>query len=98
MEELVSISVTLGERRYPLKIRAGEEAPVREAETMINEKFNEFQLRFTGQEKIDYLAMSVLMIVVDLLKHKSIDGNSSVEIVNKLAEVETLIADTLKKN
>lgn len=98
MEELVSISVTLGERRYPLKIRAGEEIAVREAETMINEKFNEFQLRFTGQEKIDYLAMSTLMIVVDLLKHKSNDGNSSVEIVNKLAEVETLIADALKKN
>ncbi len=98
MEELVSISVTLGERRYPLKIRAGEEAAVREAETMINEKFNEFQLRFTGQEKIDYLAMSTLMIVVDLLKHKSNDGNNSIEIVNKLTEVETLIAETLKKN
>ncbi|HYV93186.1 MAG TPA: cell division protein ZapA [Chitinophagales bacterium] len=98
MEELVSISVTVGERQYPLKIRAQDEELVRQAEHLINEKFNEFQLRFTGQEKIDYLAMSALMNFVDLLKNKSADGEQGELLFQKISEAEKIIVDALKKN
>jgi len=98
MDELVSISVTVGERQYPLKIRAQDEELVRQAEHLINEKFNEFQLRFTGQEKIDYLAMSALMNFVDLLKNKTADGEQDELLFQKISEAEKMVADALKKN
>lgn len=97
MEELVSISVTVGERQYPLKIRVQDEELVRQAEHMINEKFNEFQLRFTGQEKIDYLAMSALMNFVDLLKNKSADGEQDELLFQKITEAEKMVVDAIKK-
>ena len=97
MEELVSISVTVGERQYPLKIRAQDEELVRHAEHLINEKFNEFQLRFTGQEKIDYLAMSALMNFVDILKNKNADGEQAELLFQKISEAEKMIVAALKK-
>ena len=97
MDELVSISVTVGERQYPLKIRAQDEDLVRQAEHLINEKFNEFQLRFTGQEKIDYLAMSALMNFVDLLKNKNAEGEQDELLFQKISEAEKMIANALKK-
>jgi cell division protein ZapA len=97
MEEQISISVTVGERRYPLKIRAEDEALVRKAEHLINEKFNEFQLRFTGQEKIDYLAMSALMNFVDLLRNKSDDGAQEELLFQKISEAEKMLNEALKK-
>jgi len=97
MDELISISVTVGERQYPLKIRAQDEDLVRQAEHLINEKFNEFQLRFTGQEKIDYLAMSALMNFVDLLKNKNSEGEQDELLFQKISEAEKMIANALKK-
>ena len=97
MEELISINITIGERQYPLKIRAAEEGLVRQAEHLINEKFNDFQLRFTGQEKIDYLAMSALMNLIDLLKKQTTEEEGSGVILQKLSEAESLISQALKK-
>lgn len=96
MEDLVSVSVTIGERRYPLKIRAADESLVREAEHMINEKFNEFQLRFTGQEKIDYLAMSALMNFVDILKNQDHDGEQNAVLLQKITEADKMLSEALK--
>src|SRR5438045_9097789 len=98
MEELASLSVTVGERQYPLQIRVQDEELVRQAEHLINEKFNEFQLRFTGQEKIDYLAMSALMNFVDLLKNKSADGEHDDLLFQKISEAEKMVTDVLKKS
>ncbi len=97
MQELISVSVTIGERQYPLKVRREDESLVREAERMINEKFNEFQLRFTGQEKIDYLAMSSLMNFVELLKNENERGEDNRILFEKISEADKLISDALKR-
>ena len=97
MEELISINITIGERQYPLKIRTAEEELVRQAEHLINEKFNDFQLRFTGQEKIDYLAMSALMNLVEVLKKETTGGETSAILLQKLSEADSLLSQALKK-
>jgi len=96
MEELISISITVGDRRYPLKVRAVDEELVRHAEHLINEKFNEFQLRFTGQEKIDYIAMSAVMNLVDLLKNQNQDGEQGELLHQKISEAERMVIEALK--
>ena len=96
MEELISISITVGDRRYPLKVRAADEELVRQAEHLINEKFNEFQLRFTGQEKIDYIAMSAIMNLVDLLKNQSQSGEHGESLFQKISEAERMVNEVLK--
>jgi hypothetical protein len=82
---------------YPLKVRSEDEPLVREAEHLINQKFNEFQLRFSGQEKLDYLAMSALMNVVELMKNQQDASASSGDLLSKLSEASQLISEGLKK-
>ena len=96
MEELISISITVGDRRYPLKVRAADEELVRRAEHLINEKFNEFQLRFAGQENIDYIAMSAVMNLVDLLKNQSQSGEQGDSLFQKISEAERMVSEALK--
>ena len=96
MEELISISITVGDRRYPLKVKAADEELVRQAEHLINEKFNEFQLRFTGQEKIDYIAMSAVMNLVDLLKNQSQSGEQGELLFQKISEAERMVVEAMK--
>jgi cell division protein ZapA (FtsZ GTPase activity inhibitor) len=83
---------------YPLKVKAGDEPIVRQAEHLINQKFNEFQLRFSGQEKLDYLAMSALMNMVEVLKSNEDESSSSQELSTKLAEASQLLSEGLKRN
>ena len=97
MPDTISITVTIGDRMYPLKVRGEDEPLVRQAEHLINQKFNEFQLRFSGQEKLDYLAMSALMNVVELMKNEKDEVIFSDELKSKLSEASQLIAEGLKK-
>ena len=98
MSETISITVTIGDRMYPLKVRVGEEESVREAEHLINQKFNEFQLRFSGQEKLDYLAMSALMNVVELMRNYQESASVTENLKMKLSEASQLISENLRKS
>ncbi len=97
MSENISINVTIGDRMYPLKIRAEDQPLVKKAEQLINQKYSDFQLRFSGQEKLDYLAMSALMNVVDLMKGQSESEMDAAVIKEKLLEASQLIAEGLRK-
>jgi len=97
MNETNSITVTISDRTYPLKVKTGDEAIVKMAEHLINEKFHQFQLKFSGQEPRDYLAMSALMNMVELLKKGSDSEGSVQELMNKLVLAEGLVTEALGK-
>lgn len=98
MSETISINVTIGDRMYPMKVRSEDEPIVREAEQLLNHKYSEFQLRFSGQEKLDYLAMSSLMNLVEVMKQQQ-DGSIIQDALKaKLSEVNQLVMDGLKRN
>lgn len=98
MADVISLNVTIGDRIYPLKVRMEDEAIVRQAEQLINHKYAEFQLRFSGQEKLDYLAMSALMNMVEQIKEYQDALQASETVRVKLAEATQLILDGLRKD
>lgn len=98
MADVISLNVTIGDRIYPLKVRMEDEAIVRQAEQLINHKYAEFQLRFSGQEKLDYLAMSALMNMVEQIKEHQDALQASETVRVKLAEATQLILDGLRKD
>lgn len=97
MSEVISINVTIGDRIYPLKVRMEDEPVVRQAEQLINHKFAEFQLRFSGQEKLDYLAMSSLMNMVDIMRQQQEEALATEEVRARLSKAAQLIADGLRR-
>ena len=98
MSEIISINVTIGDRMYPLKVRGEDEPIVRQAEQLINHKYSECQLRFSGQEKLDYLAMSSLMNMVEIMKQQEDTSALQTALQEKLTEATQLVMDGLKRN
>lgn len=65
----VSIKIKLAGSEYPLKLKSEDEEIVLMASSIINEKYTEFEKKFSGiREKKDVLAMAFLQIMVDMLK------------------------------
>jgi len=97
MDDTISINITVADRIYPIRVKESEQSIVKEAEHLLNDKFYEFQLKYTGQEKLDYLAMSALMNVVELMKNNQQDSSIARELNERLSEAELLIAEALRK-
>ncbi|QZT36862.1 cell division protein ZapA [Halosquirtibacter xylanolyticus] len=66
MEDKLSISVNIAERRFPLRIERSEEEKIRMATKLINEKVLQYKQRF-GKDDFDSLAMTSLQYVVEML-------------------------------
>ncbi len=68
MSDLLNISVTIADRPYRLKVNKEEEAQVRTAAKVLNDKIIEFQNSYHANDKQDYLAMAALLYTTDFLK------------------------------
>lgn len=57
MNELIAISVVIGDRSYRIKIQPSDEEVVRKTTKTINDKILEFRSLFAGKDMQDYIAM-----------------------------------------
>ena len=57
MNELIAISIVIGDRSYRIKIRPDDEEVVRRTIKTINEKIVEYRAHFSGKDMQDYIAM-----------------------------------------
>lgn len=93
-QEMVSITVLIAGRPYPLKIKASDESSIRKMVKEINDKINRFQLAYTAKDKQDCLAMTVLTYAVDL--HKT-DSTPSSSVAGSSDEQEQISFDKLSQ-
>jgi cell division protein ZapA len=98
MSNDISIKVNIGDRMYPLRIKANEEENVRKAAKLLNEKMAFFNANFSIKDKIDGLAMAALEYAVDTLNKPNIPTETvSVEIdlspiENQLTDIESVLS------
>lgn len=90
-EELISIKVNIGDRAYPLKIKAGEEENVRLAAKMINEKSKFYQQNFAVRDKQDLLAMTALEFASEALNASRKEENDDEWLENKMRALNSLM-------
>jgi hypothetical protein len=57
MDELIAITVVIGDRTYRIKIYPRDEEVVRKTIKSINEKILEFKTQFAGKDMQDYISM-----------------------------------------
>lgn len=89
MDEL-SIKIKIADREYPMKVKTGDEARVRNAGKQINERIRSYRERFGIDDKQDLLAMVAFDCLVDKLEtdEKQYDMDESVlEKVNHLNNI-----------
>ncbi len=57
MNELIAVTVVIGDRSYRIKIQPSDEEVVRRTVKTINDKIIEFRTQFAGKDMQDYIAM-----------------------------------------
>lgn len=88
-KEALNITVLIGGRPYPLKIKASDEHTIRKIIKEINEKVNSFQLTYSQKDKQDCLAMALLTYAVDLQKARQTRVDK--DVADKIHQIDTLL-------
>ena len=65
MQNLISISIPVGDRSYRLKIKAEDEETVRKMAGDMNDQLNQLKSQYPGKDMQDYLAMTLLSFVTE---------------------------------
>lgn len=97
-QKLININVMLADRLYPLSVDTAEEATIRQAAKMINEKIKSYQQLYAAKDKQDFLAMIALNLGVDSVKRDGGHDDSSTLQANReepLKELHHLLDSAL---
>lgn len=91
----VSIELNLANRKYPLKVKAGEAASVQKAAELINFKLQEFETKYGVKDIQDLFAMAALQITTQMIEIESnVTGNQG-DIHVRLQELNAMISKAL---
>jgi len=91
----LSIKIKIGDREYPMKVLDSEEAIIRQAGKVINEKLRKFKDQFRIDDKQDLLAMVAFDCMVEKmhLTENKLDNDSNFS--QKVAYLNNLITEDL---
>ncbi|MBR9922760.1 MAG: cell division protein ZapA [Bacteroidetes bacterium] len=89
------ITVLIAGRPYPLKIKADDEATIRQIVKDVNEKVNQFQLTYPNRDKQDCLALVLLTYAVDLFKAGGASTQEQDQL-QQLSQIEKLLDQLLE--
>lgn len=90
--ETLSIRIKIGDREYPMKVKAEDEAKIRHAGKLINDKIKRYRDEFGLDDRQDLLAMVAFDAVVESMEQNLINSEDSeliksdVERINKQLE------------
>jgi hypothetical protein len=66
-----SVEIIIADRKYPVIVPANEEKVLREAESIIKERVAKWQKQISAKDNQDYLALTLLTHLVEILKEKN---------------------------
>ncbi|HRY32848.1 MAG TPA: cell division protein ZapA [Bacteroidales bacterium] len=94
MEEEISISVTIAERPYRLRISRAEETNVRKAVALIEQRIREYSGNYAFKDRQDLLAMVALQYTTSFLNADNRSGRE--EIHERLKQLDSLLGKHLQ--
>jgi cell division protein ZapA len=65
MQNLIPISLLIGDRTYRIRVEESEEESIRKMAKRLNDQIAGFKTQFGGKDMQDYLAMVLLSIVTE---------------------------------
>jgi len=94
MEEL-SIRIRIADREYPMKVSMDDEARIRKAGKLINEKTKEYQEQFGIDDKQDLLAMVAFDCLVEQIQSNAVNVDIDESVVNKVTYLNHIVSQVL---
>ncbi len=93
IKDKLSIRVNIADRYYPLKIERNDEEKIRRAARMINDKVQQYKLRYKEKDAQDFLAMAALQFVTKVIEYE--DVNDTAPVLSELQQLDAELATYL---
>lgn len=94
MAEL-SIKIKIGNREYPMKVKAEDEERIRRAGKLLNEKIRNYQNQFGIDDTQDLVAMVAFDCLVEKLKREESSEASDDFALGEISKLNQLITDSI---
>jgi cell division protein ZapA (FtsZ GTPase activity inhibitor) len=95
--ENLSININLGNRTYPLTIKAEQEELMRRAAKLINDRMKVYEENYAVKDKQDLIAMCALEFAVKSLETDSKRAMMDESVTEQLEEMESFLSEYLSK-
>jgi cell division protein ZapA (FtsZ GTPase activity inhibitor) len=95
--ENLSININLGNRTYPLTIKAEQEELMRRAAKLINDRMKVYEENYAVKDKQDLIAMCALEFAVKSLETDSKRAMMDESVTEQLEEMERFLSEYLSK-
>lgn len=92
MEEL-SVRIKIADREYPMKVSSQDEAQVRQAGKLINDKIKAYRDQFGIDDKQDLLAMVAFDCLMEQMLSTVPDNNIDESVVNKVNYLNHILSE-----
>ena len=93
----LTITVTIADRPYKLKIEESEEEVVRQSVKLINKKIGDYSQAYFYKDKQDLLAMVALEFSSNKLEIEKVKTERENILHKKISEIDIAICDCLKE-
>ena len=90
------ITVVIAGRPYPIRVAEGEEKGLRALVGEINDRFNDFQIKYRDRDKQDCLVMTLLTYASELRSaREQADSGSDAALSKRLARLDKMVEGML---
>lgn len=93
--ETLSIRLKIGDREYPMKVKVQDEAKIRRAGKLINEKIKRYREEFGLDDKQDLLAMVAFDSMMEALDLKETNAEGSEKVKTTIQEINAQLTSIL---
>jgi cell division protein ZapA len=93
--ETLSIRLKIGDREYPMKVKAEDEAKIRHAGKLINDKIKRYREEFGLDDRQDLLAMVAFDSMVESMNQDMVNSEDSQHIEASLSKVNDHLSSLL---
>jgi cell division protein ZapA (FtsZ GTPase activity inhibitor) len=83
----LSIKIKIGDREYPMKVKVEDEAKIRRAGKLINDKLKRYREEFGLDDRQDLLAMVAFDCMVETMESSDVNSEESDQIKSTLTQI-----------
>ncbi len=93
--DTLSIKIKIGDREYPMKVKVEDEAKIRRAGKLINEKLKKYREEFGLDDRQDLLAMVAFDCMVETMELNEVSSEDSEKITSTIKKINDSLTSAL---
>ena len=93
--DTLSIRIKIGDRDYPMKVRAEDEPRIRRAGKLINDRLKRYREEFGLDDRQDLLAMVAFDCMVETMELSEMSSEDSEKVTSTIQQINDSLSSVL---